>query len=160
MNTPGYFNNPYYTGGYPNIQPPQMTYPSNNTPRSIIAGRSVNSINDITPGEVPFDGSVSVFPKNDGTAIYVKSYNGDGTIDTRYYIPAPEGYSEETSNSDAPAISLDDILQSVTNLTNQVDDMKSVLDGLSKNSSSNKQYNHNKNNGNQQNKKGSDVNVA
>lgn len=60
----------------PNMQRPNMIY-----------GRSVNSAEEITPQEVPMDGSVSLFPKTDYSCIYAKMWNTDGTIRTVTFVP-------------------------------------------------------------------------
>ena len=52
-----------------------------------IPGRLVNNLDEITPQEVPMDGSVSLFPQNDYSAIYAKTWTKDGTITTVKYVP-------------------------------------------------------------------------
>ena len=52
-----------------------------------IPGRLVNNLDEITPQEVPMDGSVSLFPTNDFSAIYAKTWTKDGTIATVKYVP-------------------------------------------------------------------------
>lgn len=52
-----------------------------------IPGRLVNNLDEITPQEVPMDGSVSLFPQNDYSAIYAKTWAKDGTIATVKFIP-------------------------------------------------------------------------
>lgn len=68
------------TGGY-------MT--GNQTPNRFqsIPGRLVNNLDEITPQEVPMDGSVSLFPQNDYSAIYAKTWTKDGTIATVKFVP-------------------------------------------------------------------------
>lgn len=63
-------------------------YNRNNT-APLLSGRLVNSLDEITPQEVPMDGSVSLFPKNDYSAIYAKTWTKDGTIATVKYVPEP-----------------------------------------------------------------------
>ena len=67
----------------PTQQPPGYAG-FNNFQRSIrpstIPGRLVNNLDEITPQEVPMDGSVSLFPQNDYSAIYAKTWTKDGTI--------------------------------------------------------------------------------
>lgn len=58
-----------------------------NYQRPSIPGRPVNNLDEITPQEVPMDGSVSLFPQNDYSAIYAKTWTKDGTIATVKYIP-------------------------------------------------------------------------
>ena len=52
-----------------------------------IPGRLVNNLDEITPQEVPMDGSVSLFPQQDYSAIYAKTWTKDGTIATVKFVP-------------------------------------------------------------------------
>ena len=52
-----------------------------------INGRIVQAVETINPNEVPMDGSVAFFPKQDLTEIYAKSWNTDGTIRTLTFKP-------------------------------------------------------------------------
>lgn len=52
-----------------------------------IPGRLVNNLDEITPQEVPMDGSVSLFPQHDYSAIYAKTWTKDGTIATAKFVP-------------------------------------------------------------------------
>lgn len=72
LQTPGYF-------GFNNFQRPTMS--------AMIPGRLVNNLDEITPQEVPMDGSVSLFPQNDYSAIYAKTWTKDGTIATVKFVP-------------------------------------------------------------------------
>lgn len=75
-------NNPFYGNSY--------TWGGNHNNRfQSIPGRLVNNLDEITPQEVPMDGSVSLFPQNDYSAIYAKTWTKDGTIATVKYIPEP-----------------------------------------------------------------------
>lgn len=81
-NTSGSFNtnnqSPGYSG-FNNFQRPSMP--------AMIPGRLVANADEITPQEVPMDGSVSLFPQNDYSAIYAKTWTKDGTIATMKFIP-------------------------------------------------------------------------
>lgn len=100
--------NPYYpTGYYPQYQPQQTYLPSTqpnlaniapNRPTPSLSGRVVNAETEITPNEVAMDGSVSVFPLADFSAIVAKQWNANGTISTIKYIPVVD--SEEESETD------------------------------------------------------------
>lgn len=83
------YQNPYSNYTQPNymqqiqpIQQMQQAQPQN----AGIIGRFVNGVDEINVGEVPMN-TVSVFPKKDMSEIYVKSWNGDGTIQTIVYQP-------------------------------------------------------------------------
>ena len=70
--TPGY-------AGFNNFQRPAM-------PASI-PGRMVTNADEIVPQEVPMDGSVSLFPQNDYSCIYAKTWTKEGTIATMKFVP-------------------------------------------------------------------------
>ena len=68
-----------------------------------INGRIVQAVETINPNEVPMDGSVAFFPKQDLTEIYAKQWGADGSIKTVVYKPYTEpknsqGYSREEDN--------------------------------------------------------------
>lgn len=52
-----------------------------------INGKVVPSVENITANDVPMDGSVAFFPKQDMSEIYAKSWNADGTIRTIVFKP-------------------------------------------------------------------------
>lgn len=95
-------NNPFYGNYYLNgsvgtgyISTGSIQIPANqpnpffNQPNRFqsIPGRLVNNLDEITPQEVPMDGSVSLFPQADYSAIYAKTWTKDGTIATVKFIP-------------------------------------------------------------------------
>lgn len=63
-------------------------------PTQGISGRVVQAVETINPNEVPMDGSVAFFPKQDLTEIYAKSWNADGTIRTLTFKPALNGKTD------------------------------------------------------------------
>lgn len=95
------YNDPYRQTpiyqGFNNFQRPQSNIP----------GRLVNNLDEITPQEVPMDGSVSLFPKNDYSAIYAKTWTKDGTIATVKYIP------ENPQNADTQKSPLEERLDRI-----------------------------------------------
>lgn len=99
-----YQNNPFYgsagftpmpgtsyapqNGGYTTLsQTYQNPYVQQPNRFQSIPGRLVNNLDEITPQEVPMDGSVSLFPQNDYSAIYAKTWTKDGTIATVKFVP-------------------------------------------------------------------------
>lgn len=76
---------------YPQINTP-ITNPSMfaQTAPKVLPGRMINKLEDITVGDVPNDGSLGLFPQQDGSCIYAKSWNADGTIKTMKFIPSEE----------------------------------------------------------------------
>lgn len=55
-----------------------------------INGKVVQVMENITANDVPMDGSVAFFPKQDMSEIYAKSWNADGTIKTVIFRPINE----------------------------------------------------------------------
>ena len=96
-------NNPFYGNNYSNnstgmfyasqqgstqipVNQPNLYFNQPNRFQSI-PGRTVNNLDEITPQEVPMDGSVSLFPQADYSAIYAKTWTKDGMIATVKFIP-------------------------------------------------------------------------
>lgn len=63
-----------------------------------INGRMVQAVENINANEVPMDGSMAFFPKQDMSEIYVKGWNADGTIKTIVYKPYTEPKDNQTVN--------------------------------------------------------------
>lgn len=70
-------------------------------PQQIIGinGRVVQAVENINANEVPMDGSMAFFPKQDMSEIYVKGWNADGTIRTIVYKPYTDPKDNQTVNS-------------------------------------------------------------
>lgn len=101
--TPGY-------AGFNNFQRPAM-------PVSI-PGHLVTNENEIMPQEVPMDGSVSLFPQNDYSCIYAKTWTKEGTIATVKFIPEqPQNGEPQKSPLE---MRLDSIEQKLDAMTRQM----------------------------------------
>lgn len=83
-------------------QPMQMNQQP--IPQQIVGinGRIVQAVENINANEVPMDGSMAFFPKQDMSEIYVKGWNANGTINTIVYKPYTEP-NNQTINSMANA---------------------------------------------------------
>lgn len=93
-------------GAAPRFSPaPTYAYP-------VMVGRVITELDDIRPNEVPNDGSVSVFPQQDRSCIYVKYLAGDGTIKTLRYVP------EVVNSQDLPNSSNEfaDVIRRLSNI--------------------------------------------
>ena len=64
-----------------------------------INGRIVQAVENINANEVPMDGSMAFFPKQDMSEIYVKGWNADGTINTTVYKPYTAPKDNQAVNS-------------------------------------------------------------
>ena len=54
-----------------------------------LAGRAVQDVSQIGVGDVPTDGSTAWFPASDGSCVWARKWNGNGTIETVRYVPEP-----------------------------------------------------------------------
>lgn len=97
--------------GFAPQQPVMQPY----QPRMGVPGRMVSSADEITPNEVPMDGSLALFPLTDGSAILARSWNRDGTISTVMYAP-----TQTQEQEDQQGVTLNDIMQ-------ELDDIRSLL---------------------------------
>nr|DAE26896.1 MAG TPA: hypothetical protein [virus sp. ctCsQ3] len=89
------------------FQPQEQIQPQIQQPMSQqvvgINGRMVQAVENINANEVPMDGSMAFFPKQDMSEIYVKGWNADGTIRTIVYKPYTAPKDNQTVNSMANA---------------------------------------------------------
>ena len=84
---------------YQPYQQPYQQMPTRIAPQ--IAGRVVNSVDDITVQEVPTDGTVALFPSADGSCIYWMRWTPDGNIFTMRFVPeAQEAQPKQPSRLD------------------------------------------------------------
>lgn len=82
---------------WPRTQQPQQVYQQPTQPQQPVqsqspsppgaVGKWVKSESDVVPMDIPQDGSVVVFPQTDLQVIYLKKWEGNGTITTVPYIP-------------------------------------------------------------------------
>lgn len=107
---PQQMNNPYQ-GSYQPMQNPYMAqvgqYQQNFQPQiqqaqpqqtQGLVCKPVVDASNVSPNDVPMDGNAAVFPKNDFSEIYVKSWTPNGTIQTIVYKPVqPENQSDGTN---------------------------------------------------------------
>ena len=85
--------------------------------RSMLNGKSVDSIDVVKAMDIPLDGSISYFPIADGSAIVTKQLQNDGTSKTTIYKPiqneevaeTPKYITEEQLNAAIKQIDLSDI---------------------------------------------------
>lgn len=124
-------NGQYYNNMIPNYGQNQFQYYNNptpivqqspqniiNKPNNFLIGKIVNSEMDITPNEVPMDGSAGIYPTNDFSSIFVKTWNTNGTINTIKYVPQ----IAETKNENEDPSSV--IIERLDKLTKMVSKIK------------------------------------
>lgn len=91
---------PYQYQPQPQQVVPQFSLPQQMpqvAPPAMMVGRIVTDISDIRPNETPTTGQPAVFPKADGSVIYLTCMDNTGRIVTREYVPK-ELPKEQTSN--------------------------------------------------------------
>lgn len=108
---PQQMNNPYQSSYQP-MQNPYMAqigqYQQNFQPQVQQAQQAqqaqglvckpVVDASNVSPNDVPMDGNAAVFPKNDFSEIYVKSWTPNGTIQTIVYKPIQTENQPEGTN--------------------------------------------------------------
>lgn len=93
--------NPYMaqTGQYQqNFQPQVQQVQQPQQQSQGLVCKPVVDASNVSPNDVPMDGNAAVFPKNDFSEIYVKSWTPNGTIQTIVYKPVqPENQLDATN---------------------------------------------------------------
>lgn len=95
-------------------QPPQQQ----STGAAALTGRTVRSAQEVTPQEVPMDGTLALFPLADGTAIIGKRWTPEGTISEVRYVPeAPAPRQEAPSFESTVLDRLSGIERAIADMT-------------------------------------------
>lgn len=114
-----------------------------------IPGRVVGDLSEITTNEVPMDGRVSLFPKNDYSCIYAKTWESNGTISTVKFVP-------ESDADDQKIIEAKVVDGSSNEILDRLDLICDKLERLAKRNNYQKSYkNQDYNRSGQQNQNGS-----
>lgn len=116
-----------------NLQPVQQQNVPVQTQQPMgITGRTVQSVEQITANEVPMDGSLAFFPRQDMAEIYAKQWNADGTIKTVIYRPVIDNAVNSQGNNQNQQITIpDDVTQAFMNrfdeLSNKMEQLENSL---------------------------------
>ena len=122
-----------------NYSPVFTNYPqiAQNIPQRIqtepqIMGKIVQNAEMITANDVPLNGSVAFFPKQDLSEIYAKSWTADGVIRTMTFKPIQ---NEEVSNlsTESTERQIGEILNVTDGLEKTLNEIVSKIDNLEKN---------------------------
>lgn len=95
-----------------------------------INGKMIAEINQITANDVPMDGSVAFFPKQDLSEVYAKSWNADGTIRTVTYKPVSDGEPKTAAEPEKLKCELSD--EATEGIMNKFDEISDRLGQLEK----------------------------
>lgn len=97
-------------------QSPQMSYQG----PTMLPGMVVNDISTVGPENVPMTGKPSVFPLNDGSAVYIKMWNPQGGISTVKYVPeATVKTADNISGYESLHVEIDMLSERIKNLEMQ-----------------------------------------
>lgn len=148
LNSPQYMNSVYnqqgfYPQQYGNYAPyqqiqqqrfqPQEQYQAMQNQQAIgLNGRIVQVVENINANEVPMDGSMAFFPKQDLSEIYVKGWNADGTIKTIVYKPQTDNKSVQAVNTsfDTEKLKIDLSEQATAGIMQRFDDLSAKIEQL------------------------------
>ena len=148
LNSPQYMNSVYnpqafYPQQYGNYAPyqqiqqqrfqPQEQYQAIQNQQAIgLNGRIVQMVENINANEVPMDGSMAFFPKQDLSEIYVKGWNADGTIKTIVYKPQIDNKSMQAVNTslDTEKLKIDLSEQATAGIMQRFDDLSAKIEQL------------------------------
>lgn len=116
-----------------NLQPvQQQNVPAQPQQTMGIAGRTVQSVEQITANEVPMDGSLAFFPRQDMAEIYAKQWNADGTIKTVIYRPVIDNAVNSQGNNQNQQLTIPDEVTKVfmdrfDELSNKMEQLENSL---------------------------------
>lgn len=120
---PGYFGTPWV--------PSMVNQPVNSQPSvsqqqapamTGIRGKIIKTPDEITPQDVPMDGSSAIFPIIDGSAIILKGWDANGSIKTIRYVPEK---TEEASKEPHITLTIDGLASMVDARFNE---LKSLIE--------------------------------
>ena len=79
-----------------------------------IPGRMIHDIQEVRPNEVPNNGTVAIFPKDDMSCVYVKYLSNVGKIETMNFVPMAQTAENLPENGELAEIR--DKLDEITRL--------------------------------------------
>lgn len=132
---PYYYQQPIYQPQIQQMQP-QYQQQIQQAPAGL-NGRLIDNIDSVTANDVPMQG-LSVFPKNDLTEVYIKSWQPNGTIQTLRFLPynnVDKTQTDKTTSTDAqpakwgPQNATDGIMDRLTDIENKIDRILSPAKG-------------------------------
>lgn len=91
-----------------------------------LIGKVVNDVSMVSPNDVPMDGNIAIFPKNDMSEIYCKQWKQDGTIQTVVYKPILEQNQAEGTN--IQQMDFNSLNEDVRALREDIKDMRNMIE--------------------------------
>lgn len=99
----------------------QTSVPTQN-PNQIHMGRMVNDPSEISAQDVSMDGTMTLFPKSDGSAIYGRAWQPNGGIAEIRFVPEQ---TNNTQNQQQDPFVL--IMDELSDIKDELDNVKSAL---------------------------------
>lgn len=93
--------------------------------RPMIIGKVVNRVEEVTPNDIPMDGSYGIFPMQDRSMIFLKRWNADGTITTEKFV---KEVVEEIPKEPVK----DPVDEKLTTIQFDIDQLKEAFDRIEK----------------------------
>lgn len=94
-------------------------------PQGLI-GKMVNDVSMVSPNDVPMDGNIAIFPKNDMSEIYCKQWKQDGTIQTVVYKPVLE--QNQTESTNIPQMDFNALNEDVRALREDIKGVRDIIE--------------------------------
>ena len=90
-------------------------------------GRFVNTIDEVTPNDVPMDGNLYPFILNDGSRVYGKRWNSKGQIETVTYIPEPVEPPKENIETAVNSEAYEKMVMAFNTLNTRLENIEKLL---------------------------------
>lgn len=91
-----------------------------------LIGKVVNDVSMVSPNDVPMDGNVAIFPKNDMSEIYCKQWKQDGTIQTVVYKPVSD--HNQTEGTNVPQMDFNALNEDVKALREDIKGVREIIE--------------------------------
>lgn len=110
-----------------------LPYTASNSKPQTIFGKVVQNESQITPNDVPMDGTIALFPLQDYSKIIAKQWTQNGTISTVTYSP-----DTRNDQNGSTSLTIDELSKQFNDRFDQIEDLltspsKSATKDVSKN---------------------------
>jgi len=125
MNLPNYYQQNY--NPYQYYQQPQQYHQP-----TVLNGKVVDRMDDISANDVHMDGSVAVFPKRDMSEVYIKRWTANGEITTVRFCPILDhitGQESSSTKTDAKSV-YDAFFDEISALQRRFDRLDERIDSI------------------------------
>lgn len=138
--------NQQYQNGYipPNMQPQSNNFGTQNPPM-VIQGKVVDSYDVFKAMDVPLDGSITYFPQVDGSVIYTKQLQMDGTSKVNVYeLKNPNANVTQNNTNNIQKEDIEKLYQDISELKKGMNNILNMFNDLKNGISINQPVENNK----------------